>query len=66
MLPSSRGLGHQVFILGTGVRISLGVPSFKCGYNSVVECLVANENVVGSNPTIRSSFSINPGEWQSG
>ncbi len=26
-LPSSRGLGHQIFILATRVRISLGVPS---------------------------------------
>jgi hypothetical protein len=26
-LPSSRGLGHQIFILATRVRISLGVPN---------------------------------------
>jgi hypothetical protein len=28
MSPSSRGLGHLVFIQATGVRIPLGMPSF--------------------------------------
>lgn len=28
-----------------------------CGCNSVVEYLVANETVVGSNPTTRSKFN---------
>ena len=33
----------------SGVRISQDVPK-KCRINSVVECFVANENVIGSNP----------------
>jgi len=35
------------------VRIRAGAP---CRYNSVVECLVANENAVGSNPTTCSKY----------
>ena len=29
MPPSSRGLGHSVFIRTTGIRIPLGVPFYK-------------------------------------
>ena len=37
-------------------RGSLGIKKILSGYNSVVEYLVANETVVGSNPTTRSKF----------
>lgn len=33
-----------------------------CGYNSVVEYLVANETVVGSNPTTRSTSQARKGK----
>lgn len=38
-----------------GVRVSGGMPKF-CRYNSVVECLLAKQNVVGSNPTTCSTI----------
>ena len=31
---------------------------FQCGSNSGVECLVANEDVVGAKPTYRSNFDL--------
>ena len=32
---------------------------YQRGYNSVVECFLAKENVVGSNPTTRSTYKEN-------
>ena len=47
-----------MFTLTLGSVYTEKTESSKCGSNSVVECLVANEDVAGSNPVSRSILNF--------